>query len=123
MLDSYGKRGISLSLFRKRYKRPAIQKAKSVALGTVQSEQTDKPEIDAVGYGSAVKVESNDSENENQREEDFLHVKDPKKQQLGASVLRAIRDCEKEIRETKCDKLRQELTDYLRELRKKESGG
>jgi hypothetical protein len=44
MLDPYGRRGISLSLFRQRYDRKDIQRAKAAAEGTVRSELEDKSE-------------------------------------------------------------------------------
>ena len=42
ILDPYGKRGISLRLFRQRYERKDIEEAKNVTEGMMQSEQIDR---------------------------------------------------------------------------------
>jgi hypothetical protein len=112
ILDPYGKRGISLRLFRQRHKRSHIAEAQ----GTAEGMAKDREGKDAAGYGSDVTIRSDQSEDSNQ-DKDALHVEDSTKGRMDASVMRAIRDCKKAIRETASQTERRTLIEYLRELK------
>jgi excisionase family DNA binding protein len=116
-LYDYGRRGIKLRLFRQRYKRGHTAKAREIAEGMAKDrEEKDRKEKDAAGYGSDVTIRFHHSEDSNQNK-DALHVEDGTKGRIDASVIRAIRDCKKAIRETASETERRTLTKYLRELK------
>jgi hypothetical protein len=119
-LYAYGQRGISLRLFRQRYKRSDIAEARETAEGIVRSEGTAKDRKDAAGYGSAVTIRSDHSE-DNNKDVDALHVEDKTKMRIDASVMRAIRDCKKALREAKTDAEKKGLQDHLRQLKLQEN--
>ncbi len=52
MFDPYGRRGISLRLFRSRYESRDILEAKVIAEGVLQSEELEKPEKDRSGFAT-----------------------------------------------------------------------
>ena len=114
---SYGRRGISLRLFRQRYKRSDVAEARGTI---IRSEGRAKDRKDSAGYGSAVTIRSGHSKDINQ-DKDALHVEDRTKVRIGASAMRAIRGCEEALREAKTDAERKRLQDYLRELKSQEN--
>jgi hypothetical protein len=122
MLDPYGKRGISLRLFRQRYKRKDIAEARKVAEGVVHSESQKKSGKDAAGYDSAVNIRRSRSE-EGKRDEDkdALQLEGKYRRKTSdKSVVRAIKDCEKAIREARSEDERKEIREYERQLRSEE---
>jgi hypothetical protein len=122
MLDPYGKRGIKIRLFRDRYKREDIAEARKLAEGIVRSESEKKKDVagkDESGYGSAIKVQPNDSNDDTQRDEDALRFEDRDKPEIinDLSRIRAIKDCKKAIRESSSETERRTLTKYLQQLK------
>jgi hypothetical protein len=87
---SYGRRGISLRLFRQRYKRGKVVKARNIAEGTVRSE-----------YG--------DTRGEDTRVKEIRKFVPAKNTCADESVVQAIKECEKALREASTDARRKVL--------------
>jgi hypothetical protein len=122
---SYGRRGISLRLFRQRYQRDQIVEARNIAEGLLRSEsETNRDEDgkDKSGYGSQIRVQSNDSQ-DTQRDKDVLPLEDREEVKIinDPSVQKAIRACEKAIREAQTDANREVFQKYLRTLKADEN--
>ena len=107
VLDSYGKRGISLRLFRQRYKLKDIQKARAAAEGTVESEQQDASERDERGYGRRLEIEWSDNDNDNR-----WHKK--VSQEVSSDYLWEKR-IEETMRNATSEDERKQLRDYLQQ--------
>jgi hypothetical protein len=125
MLDPYGKRGISLRLFRQRYKRKDIAAARKLAEGMTRSEsekKLDEDGKDESGFSSRTKAMWPNDSKDTQVDNDALWVKDGGEPNvISPSVRQAIRDCQQAIREARNDAERKALQDYLRKLKAEEN--
>jgi hypothetical protein len=122
---SHDRRGISLRLFRERYKWRDVEKVKKLVEGLVQSEHAkDDEQTDEAGFGRKVSIMSNRHE-ESEKDKGALHIwsthmEQNEEQALSPAAARAIRDVNRMMRGTSDPGERLRLEEYLRQLMREE---